>query len=452
MLDRVRRTAARYEMLPPGCTVIAAVSGGSDSMAMLDLLCRLQAELEFTLRAAHVNHGLRGAAADADEAFVAAACAERGVPLDVLHADIAAEAEKRGLGLEDCGRQMRYAFMESLDPEARIATAHHLEDRAETFLLNFARGASLRGLCSIPPVRGRVIRPLYDVTKAEILAYCRERKLPFVTDETNADAQFARNRLRAQAIPALQQTNAAFFTHAGACMEDLRADEACLQAQTDALLTAAGLPGGWNARQLAEAPDPLLRRALVRLTEAQGLPTPDRAAIARMRALLTDGGATQLPGGAVFRVRHGVAEFPAQAAEPIPAQPLAEAQTVGAWRITARCVHKNEKNNLQPISNQVLEYRLDYDKINGKAIWRSRCPGDRLRLPGRGEKTLKKLFNELAIPPEARAGIPLLADADGVLLLLGAGCDARAAVTAQTDRLLIIEAKREGMDSDAGSN
>ncbi|MBR2732612.1 MAG: tRNA lysidine(34) synthetase TilS [Clostridia bacterium] len=99
-----------------------------------------------------------------------------------------------------------------------------------------------------------------------------------------------------------------------------------------------------------------------------------------------------------------------------------------------------------------MEYRLDCDKINGKAIWRSRCPGDRLRLPGRGEKTLKKLFNELAIAPEARAQTALLADDEGVLLVLGVGCDVRAAATAQTDRLLIIEATREGMDSDAGSN
>ncbi|MBR4727951.1 MAG: tRNA lysidine(34) synthetase TilS, partial [Clostridia bacterium] len=164
------------------------------------------------------------------------------------------------------------------------------------------------------------------------------------------------------------------------------------------------------------------------------------------------GGATQLPGGAVFRVRHGLAEFPTQAAQPLSPQPLAQAQTVGAWRVAARCVHRNDINNLQRISNQVLAYRLDYDKINGKAIWRSRSPGDRLRLPGRGEKTLKKLFNELAIAPEARAGIPLLTDDDGVLLALGVGCDARAAATSETERLLIIEALREGVDADAGSN
>ncbi|MBQ6267775.1 MAG: tRNA lysidine(34) synthetase TilS [Clostridia bacterium] len=452
MLDRVRRTAARYEMLPPGCTVIAAVSGGSDSMAMLDLLCRLQPELGFALRAAHVNHGLRGEAADADEAFVAAECEKRGVPLEILHADVAAEARRRGLGIEACGRQVRYAFFESLDANARIATAHHLEDRAETFLLNFARGASLRGLGSIPPVRGRIIRPLFDVTKDEILAYCRERGIPFVTDETNADVQYARNRLRAQVLPALQQTNEAFFAHAGACMEELRADEAYLQAQTEALLRAAASADGWDARQLAAAPDPLLRRALVRMAEVQGLPAPDRAAIARMTALLIAGGATQLPGGAVFRVRHGLAEFPSQMVQALLPQPLAQTQTVGAWRIVSRCVHKNDKNNLQRISNQVLEYRLDYDKINGKAIWRSRCPGDRLRLPGRGEKTLKKLFNELAIAPEARAGIPLLTDDCGVLLVLGVGCDARAGATAETERLLIIEAIREGVDADAGSN
>lgn len=451
MLDRVRQTVTRWAMLPAGCTVIAAVSGGSDSMAMLDLLCRLQPEIGFSLRAAHVHHGLRGADADADAAFVAAECEKRRVPLEMLRVDVAAEAKKRGLGVEDCGRQVRYAFFESLDPEARIATAHHLEDRAETFLLNFARGASLRGLCAIPPVRGRIIRPLFDVTKAEILAYCKERNLPFVTDTTNADEAYARNRLRARALPALETTNAAFYAHAGACMDDLRADEAYLQAQSAALLETAAASNGWDAACLADAPEPLLRRALVELAESQGLPTPDRAAIGRMQALLPCGGATQLPGGAVFRVRHGLAEFPAEELPALSAQTLQPMLIIGGWRFKVRRIHKNEINNLQPISNQHLEYRLDYDKISDNPVWRGRLPGDSIRLPGRGKKTLKKLFNELAIPPEQRVGLPLLADAQGVLLVPGVGCDVRAAAAPETERLLIIEAEKERTDADAGS-
>ena len=181
-------------MFRPDARVVAAVSGGSDSMAMLTALNMLKAEYGFTLCAAHVNHCLRGNDADSDEAFVCEKCREMGVELYVKKADVRRLAAEKGIGLEECGRQVRYEFFESLGDDVIIATAHNLSDKTETFLFNFSRGSALRGLCSIPAVRGNVVRPLIDCSKAEILEFCEKNGIEYVTDATNSDVDYSRNR------------------------------------------------------------------------------------------------------------------------------------------------------------------------------------------------------------------------------------------------------------------
>ncbi|MBR5263009.1 MAG: tRNA lysidine(34) synthetase TilS, partial [Clostridia bacterium] len=148
MICKVRNTIKEYSMPLASAHVIVALSGGADSMALLNVLCQLKQELDITLEACHVNHGIRGESADRDEAFVSAECERLGVKLHLLHTDVLSLARDRGLGLEECGRQVRYEFFSSLG-DCIIATAHTLSDRCETLLLNETRGASLRGLCSI---------------------------------------------------------------------------------------------------------------------------------------------------------------------------------------------------------------------------------------------------------------------------------------------------------------
>lgn len=154
-------------LLPPGGGVLCAVSGGADSVYLLCRLCELRESLGLRVWAAHYNHCLRGAESDRDEAFVRDLCAGLGVEAYSGRGDVAAFARENGLGTEDAARRLRYAFLEqtadALGADA-IATAHTADDNAETMLLNLARGAGLRGLCGIPPRRGRVIRPILGVT------------------------------------------------------------------------------------------------------------------------------------------------------------------------------------------------------------------------------------------------------------------------------------------------
>ncbi len=441
MIDKVKSTIEKYNMILKGSTVVAAVSGGSDSMAMLSVLNALKDEMDFTLCAAHVNHCLRGESADADERFVCEKCGEIGVKLYVKRADIAALAAEQGIGLEECGRNVRYEFFDSIGADV-IATAHNLSDRAETFLFNFARGSALRGLCSIPPVRGNVIRPIIDCTKAEILEYCEANGIAYVTDATNADVVYSRNRIRHNVVSELKKINPSFEAGAGRCISALNEDEEFLSSLADNAVKSSECSGGYSAEELSLLPLPIKKRAIIKIIEAVSGVTAEYKFVDKICALLESGGSMQINGGVTVRVRKGMLDFPEEADAP-QTEELCEKLDFGSATITANFINTGETNNLQNFSNKVLEYHLDCDKIHGKVVVRSRMDGDSVTLASRKcTKSLKKLFNELAIPPEKRNSVAVFADDEGIILVEGAGVAMRTAVGKDTGKILTIKIER----------
>lgn len=217
-------------LLPAGSRVLCAVSGGADSVCLLHWL---SGQTDLQVFAAHFEHGLRGEESLRDAAFVEALCGKMGIPCLVEHGDAAAYAKEKHLGIEEAARELRYAFLERA-AEAfscdRIATAHNADDNAETMLLNLCRGAGTAGLRGIPPLRGRIVRPLLHCTREEIEDYLREHGLSHVEDSSNADDAFRRNLLRHQVLPVLRQLNPQVSKAALRTAELLREDEDCLDA------------------------------------------------------------------------------------------------------------------------------------------------------------------------------------------------------------------------------
>ncbi|MBE6820732.1 MAG: tRNA lysidine(34) synthetase TilS [Ruminococcaceae bacterium] len=440
MIDKVK--ARVKDMIPEGAAVVAAVSGGSDSMALLSILNEIKDEFGFSLCAAHVNHCLRGDAADGDENFVREKCAAMGVKLYVKRADVASLAAEQGMGLEECGRNVRYEFFNSLGDNIIIATAHNLSDRVETFFFNFARGSVLRGLCSIPEIRGNIVRPIIDCTKDEIFEYCVKNGIEYVTDATNDDVVYTRNRIRHNVVKEFRHINPSFEKSAGRCISAINEDEAFLLSLAYETVEKAKCEGGYSASLLGLSAMPVKKRALINIIESCKGVTPEYKFIDKICVLLKNGGSIQINGGVTVRVRRGVLDFPS-ACEEIPETELCERLDFGSAVITAEIINREEINNLQNISKSVLEYYIDCDKIHGRAVVRSRIDGDFIALASRKcTKTLKKLFNELAIPPEKRNGVAVFADDDGVFLVEGAGISQSVTVDKNTKKVMIIRIER----------
>lgn len=223
-------------------SVLVGFSGGADSTALLDALCVWAKQSGAKILAAHVNHGIRGDEAIRDREFCRAFCRDRNIPFFCLDSDVPGE-KRPGESLETAARRVRYAYFEDLMQKGRIpvlALAHHADDNLETVLFRLCRGTGLRGLCGIPPVRpfgcGTLIRPLIGVTKAEILRYCNERGLSFVTDSTNGETDAARNRIRNNVLPALAEVAGDPTAAVTRMTRLLRADLDYLEAETDRLI------------------------------------------------------------------------------------------------------------------------------------------------------------------------------------------------------------------------
>ena len=218
MIMEIRSYMEAYKMLRPGDRVIAAVSGGADSVCLLWALQKIAPEFPAFLRVVHVHHGLRGAEADRDERFVEELCRKLGIPFQTVRCNAAEYARDHGMSTEEAGRVLRYEALEQAaecweketgavsDCPVKIAVAHHREDSAETVLHNLLRGSGLRGLSGIRPVQGRLIRPLLSVSREEICAWLEAEGVSWCEDSTNQSEEYTRNVIRRRILPLMRET------------------------------------------------------------------------------------------------------------------------------------------------------------------------------------------------------------------------------------------------------
>lgn len=434
MICKVRETFARYNMPVNGKRVIVALSGGADSMALLYALCELKDEYGMAVEACHVNHGIRGEDADRDENFVKAECEKLDVILHTFHFDVPSLAKERGLGLEECGRQVRYEAFASLG-ECLVATAHTLSDRCETLLLNETRGASLKGICSIPAVRGNIIRPLIGCTREEIEEYCSLNSIPFVTDGTNFDDVYSRNRIRLNVIPELKKINPSFEKAVSRLVESANEDEDFFREMTENVFEKATTENGYNADVINAQHPSLRKRVLYKIINAEADVKPELVHLKMVEDILK-GGTVQIIGDTVISVRNSVMVINPQSeeAEEWEYDFSSLEASFGKRIIKATAFNKNDL----PLKQFVHKTVLDYDAVAGKCVLRNRRAGDRIRLAGSScTKTLKKLFNEKHL--ENRNSLMILADDEGILWVEKLGCADRAKITEKTEKILLIE-------------
>lgn len=288
LMLEIKRYIEKNQLIRPGDGVVVGLSGGPDSVFLLYALHTLQARMGFTLRAVHVHHGIRGAEADRDEAFSAELCAKLAVPFQAVHVAAPAYAAQHGLSLEEAARILRYEALETArqqltTPTAWVAVAHHLDDQAETVLHNLVRGAGLRGLAGMENRRNHVIRPLLSIKREDILKWLEQNNILYVTDSTNADPHYTRNRIRSTVLPELREINPEASAHI--------AHSAALLREADAYFHALALQYVDAHATLPVPPVPL--------PESD---TPGEGTIPRPSALAETGaeGATEVPAEATI--------------------------------------------------------------------------------------------------------------------------------------------------------
>lgn len=442
----------QYSLFSQGDRIAVGVSGGADSVALLRFLAALRPQFGWDLVVCHIHHGLRGAEADRDECFVRALAEQLGLPCAVSRIDAAALALQDHISVEEAGRMARYAFFAQTAGEGgRIATAHTLDDSIETVLMNLVRGTGLRGLCGIPRIRGNIVRPLLDCTRAEVEDYLGALGQPYCTDSTNLTDDYTRNRIRHDILPRLCALNPNFPGAMARMLPRLAAQQAltdCLAAQSAQQLHAAC--GGLSRQGLSALPEPVCDRLLLRLLEQNRLPV-SAAAVERMTETLRTGGKLDLAARSWFFVAQGdlaaVIYAPPGGIPPVPV-PLPQEETPVILPFSPQkslkltLCNKIVANTSEKFNISLLKYAIDCDRIKRYSFMRTRRPGDTF-IVGKKQLSLGEAWAAAGIPALLRPALMVLADEQGVLWAEGIGSSSRAAVTENTKQYVIIECQEE---------
>ena len=465
VVQRVVQRIERHAMLSHGDKVLAAVSGGADSTALLYILHTLAPRYGIELGVAHLNHGLRGSAADADARFVRAMSSRLELP---FHCSKIRLDPSRG-SLEERGRQARYAFFARLALEhgyTRVALGHHMGDNAEAVLMHLLRGSGIKGLAGIPPVRdGRFIRPLMDLQHQEIVKYLNKNEIPFVEDDTNSDPRFHRNRIRHELIPMLQKlfnvnVVAALNRTADLCREE----DTWFEHQLRPLLEETIESLNPDCLQLSVQPlsgSPLaVKRRLIRdgLRRWRGdlkrisadhidaviglLPS---TAVGKRLCLPNRIGAERCPRHLRFDLRRGrgVRKPPPAPSYSyrisVPQDRPREIEIPEAGLRLEFSIEANH-NQMPDRWNDEDTAWFDADQLTFPLTIRTFNPGDRMTLLGMtGHRKIKKLIGERKIPLDQRHRIPLLISANTILWVVGVRRSGQAVLSDRTRRVLKVE-------------
>jgi tRNA(Ile)-lysidine synthase len=441
----------RQKLFREGETVVVAVSGGADSVALLDILAHLDLE-RLNLVVAHLNHSLRGEASDGDEAFVSNLAARYGLPFASKRVEVAALAKSSKLSLEDAGRQARYSFFADtakVHGATSIAVAHHLDDQAETVLIRLLRGAGGAGLSGMAPIQGMLKRPLLQVSRSDIERYLTERGITYRTDATNADPAILRNSIRHELLPQLRRYNPNISERLAATAEILASDQELLDEMTEAAFLRLAQPGPsgvvLQVEQLCKEKRGLrlrlYRRALSQLRgDLQRIGLTHLEAIDALLLSPRPNASLNLPADCLVKRSYGDLIFrKVEAREPaweVRIEAEGNYDLPSGRRLQVRQIPP--PSQLDPGSASVAY--LDSELSPFPWTVRSVLPGDRFAPLGMmGMQKVKDIFINGKVPLNERRRAPLIVSGDRVVCIVGIRMGDYAKVRGETGSVLRVE-------------
>ncbi|HJC05813.1 MAG TPA: tRNA lysidine(34) synthetase TilS [Candidatus Enterocloster excrementipullorum] len=482
--EQVKKTIEEHQMLQPGSRVIAALSGGADSVCLLGILKELEGELGIALRAVHVHHGLRGQEADRDAAFAQAFCGKLSVPCHIIRVDVRSFASVHGMSEEEAGRRLRY---EALEREAeaweaeeglirnadgvpfpvRIAAAHHSKDQAETILHNLLRGSGLRGLRGMPWTRGRIIRPLLGADRGDILAWLNAKGYSWVEDSTNNSEDYTRNRIRHHILPEIERE-----VNPRAAANLLRLGE--LAGLADAYLEEQGacwakgygqqredgslfLPDEAFAegKEKAKAPKIVCMYGLLEILKEMAGSGKDIGFVHVEQTLMLMkkqvGSRVFLPQGMTAKREYGGMSVSRRISVSVPGT---ENCANAGGRNGGDSSGRPENMDLPAVEIETFSYKkgeeipknvytkwFDCDKIKSMPVVRTRRQGDYMLLEDGSRKSIRRFMIDAKIPREKREQVPLLADGSHVMWIIGYRISGYYKIGPDTSRVMEVRVK-----------
>jgi tRNA(Ile)-lysidine synthase len=458
MIEKVLKTIEKYNMIEKNDKIVMGISGGPDSLCMLDVLFNLKEKFALELYVVHVNHMIRGEEAKKDAEFVEDLCKKLGLSFFLFEEDVPYLAKKMGLSEEQAGRHVRYrAFEEILKKVGgnKIAVAHNKNDVAETVLLNIIRGTGLKGLVGIKPVNGNIIRPLIEIERREIEAYLESKNLKPRIDRTNYEPLYARNRVRLEVIPYIEELfGIDLVKNLSRMAAILLEEDDYLDRQCEEVFNQMCEVSEEEVRVELSAFRRLhlaLKRRLIKRMYSQlkgdeegleyghvedVLGLLDKPTSSRID-LPFEIEALKMYNSLVIRRRKPKQKIKFSKILKIPGVTTIE----GIGKFKAYVVDISQIDDFN--KGEYVKF-FDYGKIKGEIVVRNREEGDRFSPLGmRGTKKLKEFFIDEKIPREERDYIPLVAVGKEIVWVVGYRMSEKFKVDKGTSKVLVIEYTKE---------
>ena len=426
MNNKVLKTVKKYNMLSKGDRVLIGVSGGADSIALLEFFVSVKEKYDLDICVAHIEHGIRGEDSVNDAEFVENYCKKLGVNFYLKTIDAPNLAKKAKMGVEEYSRMARYDFFNTIECD-KIATAHNLTDNIETLLFRLARGTGLKGACSIPAVRGKIIRPFIEVSSGEIRKWCNDNNIPYRVDCTNSDSAYSRNLIRLEILPLFEKLNANYQDNIENFISDVNEDYAFIDDYVKSIYPVIVKNNEIDLPKLNELDLSIKKRILIMFFDENGY-SLNRIHLQSVIDITLKSGKSQIKEN-VFAI-----------------------SAKGKIRL-AKFNDLNKKDefvtkilNIDEFKDKNIDFYCDCDKIVGNIIIRAKQAGDRIKPAGRNvSKTLKKLFNESAYPIEKRDKKIVVCDDIGIVGVIGLCADERVKVDCNTAKILTIKLPSEDL-------
>ena len=426
MNNKVLKTVKKYNMLSKGDRVLIGVSGGADSIALLEFFVSVKEKYDLDICVAHIEHGIRGEDSVNDAEFVENYCKKLGVNFYLKTIDAPNLAKKAKMGVEEYSRMARYDFFNTIECD-KIATAHNLTDNIETLLFRLARGTGLKGAYSIPAVRGKIIRPFIEVSSGEIRKWCNDNNIPYRVDCTNSDSAYSRNLIRLEILPLFEKLNANYQDNIENFISDVNEDYEFIDDYVKSIYPKIVKNNEIDLPKLNELDLSIKKRILIMFFDENGY-SLNRIHLQSVIDITLKSGKSQNKEN-IFAI-----------------------SAKGKIRI-AKFNDLNKKDefvtkilNIDEFKDKNIDFYCDCDKIVGNIIIRAKQAGDRIKPAGRNvSKTLKKLFNESAYPIEKRDKKIVVCDDFGIVGVIGLCADERVKVDCNTAKILTIKLPSEDL-------